>query len=101
MKQYTTPEQTAKLIELGVEKPRCLHNCELAYNVGELIEVLQKRVYEIEYSGIPCDLNIHYDGLTWLILFICESEGRFKTEMFELIDALYAMFVKLKEEGVI
>lgn len=101
MKQFTTPEQTDKLIELGFEKPRCLHNCELAYNVGELIEMLQKQVSQIDYSGIPCDLNIHYDGGTWLIVYICERDGRFKTERLDLINALYDIVVKLKEEGAI
>ena len=108
MKQYTTPEQTAKLIELGVEKPKTTipykgdeYFIEKVYSIGELIEMLQKRVYQIEDSGIPCDLNIHYDGVTWLIVFISERDGRFKTEMFDLIDALYDMCVLLKEEGVI
>jgi hypothetical protein len=111
MKQYTTSEQTAKLIELGLEKPKSIekvtyieqYGCgyEAAYSIGELIGMLQKQVYQIEDSCIPCDLNIHYDGGTWLIVFICERDGRFKTEMFELIDALYDMVVKLKEEGVL
>lgn len=111
MKQYTSKIQTAKLIELGLPKP--IYYCTdkytiihtgldiINYSIGELIEILQKRVYQIEDSGIPCDLNIHYDGGTWLIVFISERDGRFKTEMFELIDALYDMCVKLKEEGVI
>jgi hypothetical protein len=107
MKQYLTPEQTAKLIELGFDNPKSIVEGKLysdiyfAYSIGELIEMLQKRVYQIEDSGIPCDLNIHYDGGTWLIVVISERDGRFKTEMFELIDALYLMLVKLKEEGVI
>ena len=114
MKQYLSPEQTAKLIELGFEKPKSIidvwahetdidieYEYEYAYSIGELIEMLQKRVYQIEDSGIPCDLNIHYDGGTWLIVFICERDGRFKTEMFELIDALYLILVKLKEAEVI
>lgn len=112
MKQYTTPEQTDKLIELGFRpkarikevqvvhsKINVVHDCN--FTIGELIEMLQKQVYQIEDSGIPCDLNIHYDGGTWFIVFICERDGRFKTEMLELIDALYLMIVKLKEEGVI
>lgn len=118
MKMYTNSEQTAKLIELGVEKPKgwyidgVTNNIKLYvnidenpmmfnYSIGELIEMLQKQVYQIEYSGIPCDLNIHYDGGTWLIVYICERDGRFKTERLDLIDALYDMVVKLKEEGVI
>ena len=117
MHQYTTPEQTAKLIELGFEKPKnerwvldvanestpSIQNIvkRQDYSIGELIEMLQKRVYQIEDSGIPCDLNIHYDGVTWLIVFISERDGRFKTAMFELIDALYLMLANLKEVEVI
>lgn len=112
MKQYTTPDQTAKLIELGFEKPKTIVDKSYDfdaeyykevnhYSIGELIELLQKKVYQIEDSGIPCDLNIHYDGGTWIIVYICERDGRFKTERLDLIDALYDMIVKLKEEGVI
>ena len=112
MKQYTSPEQTAKLIELGFDKPRALvdkyydFDAETyaeakAYSIGELIDMLQKQVSQIEYSGIPCDLNIHYNGGTWLIVYICERDGRFKTERLDLINALYDIIVKLKEEGVI
>lgn len=111
MKQYTTPEQTAKLIELGFEKPRVDVGvtkwegyepiCTGSYIIGELIEMLQKQVYQTEDSGIPCDLNIHYDGGTWLIVYICERDGRFKTERLDLVDALYNMIVTLKEEKLI
>ena len=117
MRQYTTPEQTAKLIELGFEEPKgwCVEGISsrlimykhkendegFNYSIGELIEMLQKQVYQIEYSGIPCDLNIHYDGGTWLIVYICERDGRFKAERLDLIDALYDMVVRLKENGVI
>ena len=77
MKQYTSPKQTAKIVELGFEKPKnerwlldvanestpSIQNIvkRQDYSIGELIEMLQKRVYQIEDSGIPCDLNIHYD----------------------------------------
>lgn len=111
MRQYTTQDQTAKLIELGFEKPKMAAPAlkwvdgeptfEPQYTIGELIEMLQKQVYQIEYSGIPCDLNIHYDGGTWLIVYLCERDGRFKTERLDLIDALYDMILKLKEKGVI
>lgn len=120
MRQFTNESQTAKLIELGFEKPKSVTEISWSeyekdspiinantieytrhYSIGELIEMLQKQVYQIEDSGIPCDLNIHYDGGTWLIVYICERDGRFKTERLDLIDALYDMIVKLKEEGVI
>ena len=91
MKQYTTPEQTAKLIELGFEMPKSIVEDELysdidfAYSIGELIEIMGYDLY-----------SIHYKGLAWEV----KSE-RVETREVELIDALYDMVVKLKEEGVI
>lgn len=103
MKQYTTPEQTAKLIELGFEKPKSVllyaqsvdcdnnygwrgevkYNCD--YTIGELIEMF----------GFHLS-SIYYIGIVWVVNAI-GLERRSE----ELIDALYAMIVKLKEEGVI
>lgn len=101
MKQYTTPEQTAKLIELGFEKPSSIASVEpiygmggisvaKAYSVGELLSFLPTRTY----SG---SIYIDYNGL-WRVGY--ENTVRHQSE-FELIDALYDMVVKLKEEGVI
>lgn len=107
MKQFTTPEQTAKLIVLGFEKPKSrvdgemeeilkvivplgefkipiINNCP-AYSIGELIEMLGVKLSSIYYIGIEWFVNA--DGL----------ERRSE----ELIDALYNMIIKLKEEGVI
>ena len=96
MKMYTNSEQTAKLIELGFEKPKSIEvyrdgHCvpfveqQWAYSIGELIEVLGYDLY-----------SIHYIGLAWEV----KSE-RVGTRENELIDALYKMILKLKEEGVI
>lgn len=100
MKQYTTPEQTAKLIELGFEKPNSIVYAsayqeeegadpdveyEYAYSVGELIEMLGYDLY-----------NIQYLGLSWEV----KSE-KVEVKEEELIDALYNMCVKLKEDGAI
>lgn len=101
MKQYTTPEQTAKLIELGFEKPSSIASVEpiygmggisvaKAYSVGELLSFLPTRTY----SG---SIYIDYNGL-WRVGY--ENTVRHQSE-FELIDALYDMVVKLKEGGVI
>lgn len=98
MRQYTTPEQTAKLIELGFERPRCLHNCELAYNIGELIEMLPST---LNINDITRYLNITFDprvgANTWWVSYIASHSVECK----ELIDALYDMVVKLKADGVI
>lgn len=112
MKHYTTPEQTAKLIELGFDKPGSIASVEpiygmggisvaKAYSIGELKEMLQEQIEQIADSGIPCDLKLHYDGITWLIEYICARDGRIKVERIDLINALYDMLVKLTEKGVI
>lgn len=94
MKQYTSPEQTAKLIELGLPRPRCLHDGVLAYNIGELIEMLPPIIDE--YSS--CVVS---GGGSWSVHYKRIFESRYDTFAKELIDALYYMVVKLKEEGVI
>lgn len=94
MKQYLSPEQTAKLIELGFEKPKSM-NGEYnglqfmptpAYSIGELIEML---------DGVS-ELDIARFGSGWGAY---DELRAFTSE--ELIDALYDMIAKLKEEGVI
>ena len=105
MKQYTSPEQTAKLIELGFEKPRTKIPFEVGneeqgytYCIGELIEMLENAVQK---DNFITDLDISCDEIAWLVRYISEGVGRFKTQMPDLIDALYLMVIKLKEEGVI
>ena len=105
MKQHTSEEQTAKLIELGFEKPRLLYfgNNTIghyAYTIGELIEMLPQTInvfYELSMMNSPTGWWVMYgligDGDMWSI----EHEV-YRTE---LIDALYDMIIKLKEEGVI
>lgn len=97
MKQYTTPDQTAKLIELGFEKPSSIASVEpiygmggisvaKAYIIGELIEMLgDVSGFEITRSDSGWDV---YNDLR---AFTCE----------ELIDAIYDMIIMLKEKGVI
>ena len=110
MKQYTSQEQTAKLIELGFEKPRALvdkyydYDAEAyaevkAYSIGELIEMLPM---DINNDGRFENLLIHPNYYRWVVkysgFFI---EPTYQSCMEELIDALYYMCVKLKEKGVI
>lgn len=101
MKLYTDELQTAKLIELGFEKPKGLADAEPssgkwvreAYSIGELIEMLPSHIGW-------CELNIwHIWHLErWVICFDPEKYTSADTE---LIDAAYNLIVKLKEEGVI
>lgn len=114
MKLYTNQEQTAKLIELGFAKPKSIidvlgvHESEIdtwfdyeyAYSIGELIEMLPKRI-----NGFDGILNLYQ-----CILIYNESanniqEANVRDEFYlrsthhELIDTLYQTIVKLKELG--
>ena len=97
MKKFTTPEQTAKLIELGFEKPCSIASVEpiygmggisvaKAYTIGELMEML---------DGVS-ELEITRYGSGWEVV---DELRAFTGE--ELIDSLFDMIVKLKDEGVI
>ena len=99
MKQYLNSDQTAKLIELGFEKPRALVDkyydfdaedyAEVkAYSIGELIELVNQ-IGDYE-------LRIFRDDTVWSITTDFYGEANK-----ELIDAIYCMLIRLKEEGVI
>lgn len=107
MKQFTTPEQTAKLIELWFAEPRSIRyptNEEDAervdsidflisdYSIGELIEMLPPKVGEWNLS-----IERYWEIERWCVSYACDL---FSMDT-ELIDALYDMIVKLKAEGVI
>lgn len=113
MKQYTTPEQTAKLIELGVEKPKSEVECDLPKGDWRIGQVGIRKTYSIGelLSFLPNDFrdknkNLHtlsiYTGELgmWKINYI-GFESRIRTCEYELVDAIYDMLIKLKEEGVI
>ena len=108
MKQHTTPEQTAKLIKFGLPKPR--HYSEdkyfiihvgfevINYSIGELIKMLPKKIkMSDDETG---ELEISFGSLC-MVYYTSFSVIYYDTEATELIDALYDMVVKLKEEGVI
>lgn len=105
MKQYTTPEQTDKLIELGFEKPT-MKNIPTSeggineewYSIGELIEMLP---IELEDVGINTTLTIHFDNNIANVEYIGVFGIEYSIMKEELIDALYDMIIRLKEEGVI
>lgn len=91
MKQYTNEIQTAKLIELGLPRPRCLHDGVLAYNIGELIEFIPDAGDNLKYRRIFGTAVLYYGR---------EMIYQFDEEL-ELIDNLFDMIVKLKEYGEI
>lgn len=101
MRQTTLPEQTAKLIKLGFEKPKnrivkrrfdrstsswIVVGEKSDYSIGELIEML----------GGVSELEITRFGSGWEV----GDDFRFCTNE-ELIDALYDMIIMIKEEGII
>ena len=105
MKLYTDKIQTAKLIELGFEKPKGLADAEPssgkwvrpAYSIGELIEMLPRIILPLHCRKI-IGVSVEYSfddpfGSTPPLYLICQGS--------ELIDNLYDAVVKLKEEGVI
>ena len=101
MKQYLSSEQTAKLIELGFEKPKSkvsfeVGNDELGYtySIGELIEMMPRE----DRSGFR---SMEYDGLEWVVNWDNDDGKINQVVANELNDALYDMIIKLKEEGVI
>lgn len=104
MKQHTTPEQTAKLIELGFEPMQAPADGAWAddenFTIGELIAMLPK---SIKVNDCYFSLTINACYGCWLveyndIAFGTEQTGVCKEE---LIDALFTEIVILKEKGVI
>ena len=112
MKQYTTPEQTAKLIELGFEKPKSIKASfldrsepftysvvrEHAYSIGELIEMLPEKVTDkhehdaiLQMTCFNGEWRVKYAGAYDVGLMIAH----------ELIDALYYMLIDLLENDLI
>ena len=107
MRHYTSKEQTAKLIELGFEKPSSSVECELpkgdwrigavgirkAYSIGELLSFLPEFVNWTPrvIRGNVIEYSFETEGSE---LYYCNAHN-------ELIDNLYDMILRLKEEGVI
>ena len=107
MKQYTSKDQTTKLIELGFPKPKFSFPIEdnehpdyvdeegipwsyaESYSIGELIEFLESNT----------DINIWYDGKShyWYVDYGLRRVGVDAN----LVDSLYFACKALKEEEVI
>ena len=110
MKLYTDETQTAKLIELGFEKPSPKYNKDemgndwlliksANYSIGELLSFLPK---SIKVNDLFFTLCIHSSNDYWIVEYAdiaFGTQARLYKE--ELIDALFAEIVILKEEGVI
>jgi hypothetical protein len=108
MKQYTSKDQTAKLIELGFPKPNHSSSVEefegegwagyvrvtFNYSVGELICLLPR------WIKLRGGLEIVAESNGWLVMHGHDPFDPQCTKT-ELIDALFEYCVTLKEEGVI
>ena len=111
MKQYTTPEQTAELIELGFEKPKSIekviyteqYGCgyKTAYSIGELIEMLPEVLAPSNNDDWEMPLSISTDSFMWTVEYGGGHFSPYEAASNKLIDALYDMIIKLKEGGVI
>lgn len=114
MKMYTNSEQTAKLIELGFEKPEkrivkqrfdrstsswIVVGEEGDYSIGELLSFLPENI--AKENKIPSTLNISLMNGEWCVQYADFLGPDFVFCNTELIDALFDMIVKLKEKGVI
>lgn len=100
MKLYTTKSQTAKLIELGFEPKAYRENgvqfevrLRPAFSIGELLSFLPEFVNWTPrvIRGNVIEYSFETEGSE---LYYCNQNN-------ELIDNLYDMCVKLKEERVI
>lgn len=105
MKMYTNSEQTAKLIELGFEKPKNIVEGKLysdthfAYSIGELLSFLPPIIPQ----GSGYYINITHDSVSWVIDYQHHGDTQYKyiVSDVELIDSIFDMLIKLKDEGVI
>jgi hypothetical protein len=112
MRQYTNEIQTAKLIELGLPKPRyyCADKYTIIhtgfdiinYSIGELIEMLPEAICESKDDDYHYFLSIETDSLTWKVFYESEDEVTLcSTFGVELVDALCSMLTILKRQGTL
>lgn len=115
MKQYTNEIQTAKLIELGFEKPKnerwvldvanestpSIQNTvkRQDYSIGELLSFLPENI--AKENELPSTLNISLLDGEWCVEYADILGADFSFSSVELIDGIFNMIVKLKENGVI
>ena len=110
MKMYTNSNQTAKLIELGFEKPSSIASVEpiygmggisvaKAYTIGELLSFLHENI--AKEDEMPSTLNISLLNREWCVEYADFLGADFSFYSVELIDAIFDMITKLKEKRVI
>ena len=76
-------------------------NDEIGYtfSIGELIEMLPKKLDTTEDE--EAYLGIEWDNIGWRLDYARFGFSLYTSMNLELVDALYEMVIKLKEEGVI
>lgn len=111
MRQYTTTEQTAKLIELGFEKPCSIASVEpiygmggisvaKAYSIGELIEMLPEAICTSHDDSCHYHLSMDTDACMWRVRYMDDFDVTLcATYDVDLINALYDMVIVLKRRG--
>lgn len=123
MRQFTIPEQTAKLIELGFEKPKnrivkqrfdrstsswITIEEKGGYSIGELIEMLPAAIEHVIWWGDEIGeigvwgLRIDSGGTEygWDVSYERPNSAHaYRVGREEMIDALFDMIVELKEEN--
>lgn len=114
MKQYLSPEQTTKLIELGFETPKnegwvldvanestpSIQNIvkRQDYSIGELLSFLPENI--AKENEMPSTLNISLLDGEWCVEYADFLGADFSFHSVELIDAIFDMLTKLKEKEV-
>lgn len=126
MKMFTNSDQTAKLIEMGFKPPMwrvarkfddqpprkiitsfgelrtASYEDVYAYSIGELIEMLPEDIEDKDNRGIW-----YFRNITGISVYYSREERMYWTDLYisclneALIDNLYDMVVKLKEEEII
>lgn len=102
MKQYLSPEQTAKLIELGFMGPvGSWETSDNVYSIGELMAMIPPS-YSDRWKG-DCYLTIKHDSTFWFVGYIVSGARKphIIVSNIEFIDALYDMILELKKEEII
>ena len=112
MKQYTTTEQTVKLVELGFEKPGSIASVEpiygmggisiaKAYSIGELIEMLPEAICTSHDDSCHYHLSMDTDACMWRVRYMDDFDVTLcATYDVDLINALSDMVIVLKRQGI-
>lgn len=118
MKMYLNEQQTAKLIELGFEKPKIVTEISWQenekdnpiinantieytrhYSIGELLSFLPENI--AKENEMPSTLNISLLNGEWCVEYADFLGADFSFSSVELIDAIFNMIEKLKDKEAI